>query len=494
MSEQIEIRATALRMSPYQEAVCENVRSGKGHTVIEAVAGSGKSTTLLIAMTYAPPGSKILFVAFNSSTAQNLKDKVPAGVDAKTSHGVGFGTVMWSWRKHFPRIELNPHRESDLLKSIEPLWSVEDRDAVLKLVSFAKAWVITDEDQLSRMADKYDVRPSMISSADMIVATRKVLLMSLQPSPSISYDDMVFIPVALKMKPKQYDIVFIDETQDQSRGQIELALMSLTERGRLIVCGDRKQGIYGFRGADSSSMERITKRLNATVLPLSVTYRCPRLVVEHVQPFVPQIEAAPGAIDGTVERCGFKEMSTQWKPGDFVLSRVNAPLVQLCLAAWKRDIPAAILGRDVGKVIRDLIDRYNGHTVNGLLAFVEEWREREVGRLTAAKKLDRIDAIEDRAETILALCEGAVELSTLRTRINKLFGEASGKGAVDPKTTLILSSTHKAKGLEAKRVWVLAPTYRQTSGDQEEVNLFYVAATRALEDLRLVNWPIKRDE
>ena len=46
------------------------------------------------------------------------------------------------------------------------------------------------------------------------------------------------------------------------------------------------------------------------------------------------------------------------------------------------------------------------------------------------------------------------------------------------------SSTHKAKGLERHRVWMLADTYRP-GGSQEEKNLYYTACTRARSSLFL---------
>ena len=68
---------------------------------------------------------------------------------------------------------------------------------------------------------------------------------ALEVSPSIALD-------ALKEKYKQiYQFVFVDEFQDLNLPQIVL-LQMLCEEGRITVCGDPDQSIYGFRGAYGS--------------------------------------------------------------------------------------------------------------------------------------------------------------------------------------------------------------------------------------------------
>lgn len=487
--------------SVYQQAIFADLASGQGHTVIEAVAGSGKSTTLVEGVRHVPAGKTVLVCAFGRDAAASLVPKVPTGVDVRTTHGLGFGAVRYAWRSRFPKIEPDKRKEYKMARKLVPAWGDEDRGVLLKLVGFCKAWVVTTEPKIRGCAGYYDCRPARVSLDELIQAAQRILLASLEPSDTISYDDMIYIPVALGIRPKRYDVVVVDETQDLGRGQVELALSALRPGGRIIAVGDRKQAIFGFRGADSGSMERLIARLKANVLPLSVTYRCPRAVVAHVQPIVPQFEAGAGAPEGVVDRVKGQQMVAGWAPGDFVLSRVNAPLVGLCLKAWKQGIPAAVLGRDVGEAVRELVDRYTGDSITGLIAYVTEWCERESARLKAADKEDLIDAVNDRAATLISLCEGMVDMPALRGRIDTIFVDPK---KVDPDATLMFSSTHKAKGLETDRVWMLERTYRYhpdgsdggaiaSSQDQEEANLYYVGCTRAKRELHLVQWDPKTE-
>jgi len=59
--------------SKYQRVVYQFIKSCKGNAVVEAVAGSGKSTTIVNAIDIIPEDKKILFLAFNKSIVTELQ-------------------------------------------------------------------------------------------------------------------------------------------------------------------------------------------------------------------------------------------------------------------------------------------------------------------------------------------------------------------------------------------------------------------------------------
>src|SRR5947208_1100609 len=100
---------------------------------------------------------------------------------------------------------------------------------------------------------------------------------------------MVYLPVALGLPVERYDLLLIDEAQDLSRVQQGLAKMS---GRRLVFCGDDKQSLYGFAGADCDSLPRLTEELSRTprgvvTLPLTQTRRSSKAVVREAQKYVP---------------------------------------------------------------------------------------------------------------------------------------------------------------------------------------------------------------
>jgi superfamily I DNA/RNA helicase len=74
---------------------------------------------------------------------------------------------------------------------------------------------------------------------------------------------------------------------------------------------------------------------------------------------------------------------------------------------------------------------------------------------------------------MIALAKDLPSIESLKTRIESLFSDKDEVGVVT------LGTTHKLKGLEADRVWMLADTYRSKGEGDEEDNCWYVAVTRA---------------
>src|SRR5262245_60512158 len=78
--------------SRYQQAIFAFLQHGTGHAVVDAVPGSGKTTTLLEAAHVLPRGAKTLFVAFNAHIARELAEKLQArqiAMEGSTIHSLG---------------------------------------------------------------------------------------------------------------------------------------------------------------------------------------------------------------------------------------------------------------------------------------------------------------------------------------------------------------------------------------------------------------------
>lgn len=309
----------------------------------------------------------------------------------------------------------------------------------------------------------------------------------------IDFDDMVWFPIVHNLRCWQFDRVFIDETQDLNAAQIELALRACKRDGRIFAVGDDRQAIYGFRGADANAVNNVIERLKAKVMKLTVCYRCALSIVQEAALTVPDFEPAPGAIQGLVKQdVSELELRQGAAPGDFVLSRANAPLITLCWAFIREGKPATIQGRDFAGALIGMINKARKstvldpevkrkvpvRTVENFLDWVDAWQMEEIKRLR--KKRKDTQSVEDRVACFQALCDGVQSLDEVVAKCESLFGDAD-----DDMKQIVLSSTHKAKGLERKRVWVLKDTYRKRPGIEED-NLWYVAVTRAQVELFLV--------
>jgi DNA helicase-2/ATP-dependent DNA helicase PcrA len=475
--------------SAYQRAIFQDVAEGEGHTVVVARAGSGKTSTIVESFNHVPRGLTVLMCAFNKAIANELKVRAPRHVEVSTLHGYGLKAVT----RAYGRVQIDGDRVHGLVKAAhgEEYATLERRRALAKAVSLAKGQLAGTAEEIDALVDAFGLEAGETEAAraEFSRDALAILEQCKRVEGSIDFDDMVWLPVVHGLRCHQFDRVFIDETQDLNRAQIELALKAVKTGfgarggGRICAVGDDRQAIYAFRGADKDAVSNVVAKLGAKVMPLSVTYRCARSIVGVAKTIVPDIEAAPGAAEGSVEDCDEKRMMREARAGDFVLSRANAPLVRVCLAFLREGRRANIQGRDVGAQLSGLVKKAGiGSTVAGMLQYVDEWAARECARLGKKNPPGDTQSVEDKAATIGVLAEGAASVADVLAKIEALFSDVDDTGRIT------LSSTHKAKGLERDRAWVLRDTYQRRPGVEED-NLFYVAATRAREALFLVTEP-----
>ena len=475
--------------SAYQLAVFRDIEEGKGHTIIRARAGCAKTTTSVEALKYLPKGVSCLFVAFNKDIATELKSRVPAGVTASTTHAFGFAQIRRGVGK--TTIEKNKtYLILDDMLSRADSERTEWVSSLVRVVSLAKGALAASASHIDRLMDAFDIDLNNASADDderakdrvkFIEVVLAVLKKSQKETSIIDFDDMIWLPIVLDLHIAQYDFVFIDEAQDLNPAQIELAIRACKyPNGRIIAVGDDRQAIYGFRGADTQAIQGMAKRLNAKLMPLSVTYRCARSIVNVAKQYVPDLEAAPNAAQGSVQNFTWNAMLAAAAPGDFILSRSNAPLIGLCMSFLAEGRRASIQGRDLAKNLISTIKRSRQKEVDGFLAYLDKWEAAEKRRLLLRKPVPGDpSSVEDKATCLRTLCEGTQSLAEVVARIEALFSDD------DNTARIVLSTTHRAKGLERDRVFVLRGTYGKLESEEAE-NLYYVACTRARETLHLV--------
>jgi superfamily I DNA/RNA helicase len=309
----------------------------------------------------------------------------------------------------------------------------------------------------------------------------------MQRTDIIDFDDMCWLPVALNLPVNKFDFLFVDEAQDTNKCQIALALMAMKESSRIVAVGDEYQSIYGFRGADVDAIPNLIENLGAETLPLSITYRCPKSHVELVDKLFPEIglECSETAKLGIIRNIGMENFYNEVRPGDMILCRLNAPLVEPVFQLIRRGIKATIRGRDIGSGLINLIRRMKAVDITQLCVKLQDYARRESERLMAQEKNAQAQSVMDKVDTIEALCDGVISITELEEKIETIFS--------DDNVGIVFSTVHKAKGLEAERVYILnnelMPSKMAKSDweKQQERNIQYVAYTRSLNELIFVS-------
>lgn len=485
----------AREWSQYQQNVFSFVEAGRGNAVVEAVAGSGKTTTIVEALQRVNNARRTsIFLAFNKSIATELKAR---GVNARTFHSLTYSVVT-----RFK--EARDVTMDKLRKLITANLTGEDvmlyGTFITRLVGLGRQAGIgcLVEDTQAAWLDlvRYHDLELENDNADLGTAldlASKLLAWS-NASPLVDFDDMLYLPVKEGLTLPKFDFVFVDEAQDTNAIQRAILRKIMGPNSRLIAVGDPAQAIYGFRGADSNSLGLIADEFNCARLPLTVSYRCPQAVINFAHQWVDHIEAAPAAPQGEV-----RAMGTEWEPkvfqaNDLVVCRTTKPLVVLGYQLMRARKPVYIMGKDIGDGLKALVEKMKARNIDFLAEKLEAWATREAEKALAAQQDAKAEAVQDKADAVLFLIDALDEnhrtIPELLRLIDSLFSNKA--------EATVLATIHKAKGLEADTVFWLnssmcpAKWAKQDWQQQQERNLCYVATTRAKQVLVLIEDSKKR--
>lgn len=470
--------------SVYQQAIFDDIMFGEGNTVIDAVAGSGKTTTIKQALHYIDPSKKVRFVAFNKHIQVELAEDVPDNVEVSTMHSMGFAGIKKVQKRKLVSNKLF-QITSEVSKKYPSLSKDESKalfSLVLKVVPLLKGELMEPTDKnIDALCYKHGIEIPTMATYNFV---KEVMQASIDDEYEIDFDDMIYKAVIENVPIETVDWLFIDEAQDLNAAQVELLMMAVGPDTRVVAVGDPYQSLYGFRGADTDAMDKLTKRLNAKKLPLSICYRCPPEHIELAQAFVPHIEANPDHEPGLVKDINADLLSEYVAPEDLCVCRYNAPLVRPAFDLLRQGIKVCIRGRDIGTGLIKLIDQMKTKNIDTLFEKLYDWRNDQIAK--AEKKGANPQAIEDKYDTIVEFIESNNFRDTdeLKKYIKDLFS--------DDRAQVTFSSIHRAKGLEANNVFIIAPETmpsKYASQDwevQQEANVQYVALTRAKQDLYFV--------
>lgn len=513
-----------MKWSAYQEAVFDFAENGTGNGIVEATAGSGKST--VIEEVARRLTGRVLICSFTTMIEKSMIERVKAAGGIGSGHEFRLGQADLTikslnkvgWHAYKASVPGRKRIDGDKVKKLlryEVLRVNEDysrekwgvfckmQPYVTRLVGLGKAYLCTDGDQVVGRAEEWCEtlgieRPEIdwdgLSPAE---ALRETFNLSLADRARLDFDDQIYYPaIDDTITMPEYDWVLVDEFQDTTLAQIRMLQRCAHSDTRFLVVGDTRQSIYAFRGATSDAMTMGQREFEAVRLPLSISYRCSKAVVEEARNWLdrmnvePDIEPFDGAIDGKVKHVDFSHFHEHAKPGDLGMCRTTAPLIKECLWFLRHNRPAQVLGREIGTELKAFILGLPGvnklsdtrHLQASLEVKLREQSERNnrLGRETAQMIL------EDRAAAVNWLMSECDTVEEICNKIEQIFDKDARNGYIT------LLTGHKAKGLEADRTWILHPDQiphkRATSPEAivQEINLGFVMITRAKDTLHWV--------
>lgn len=430
-------------------------------------------------------------MAFSKAIVTEITPHLPYHVDCGTAHS--FGNRFYT--KQMGRCFLDKYKVEMIIKEKFPFLNPDNEGSkeefssklqmlrsTVELVGFIKTCLSDpkDSDQLDDLVFRYGIE---VDTDAIYPILPDILEENDKLQNVIDFTDMIYLPLKYGVNIPKFDVLLVDEAQDLSPMQLELATRACK---RIITVGDRYQAIFGFAGADCDSIDKIIAKFNSTQLPLNTTYRCGKKIVELAQQIVPEIVAHENNPEGEVIFTNDNEVEWErFKDGDMMIARRNAVLVKPAMKMIRMGKKAVIKGRDIGKTLLQSANSVKGDTIEEFVRGVDVLRENKMKVLMNRKRPSQtqIEMLNDQCDALLMFAESAGTVVDVKNAIQNIFS--------DEQQGITLSSMHRSKGLEADRVTILdasrmsIPTVTPEQAQQEK-NLEYVAKTRAKTELMLV--------
>ena len=504
--------------SSYQNAIFEYATNpNNGSFVISAVAGSGKTTTLVECakrISGENPFSNILFLAFNKSIVEKLRSEVTSpNMKCATLHSLGLSVLYKSkmkfvmndskWKNYINK-NLNKLLVGDIPEKKKFIFVKN----CIQLLQLCRINLIKpgDDERIKDIAFRFHIGTlaNEVEAVSKLLKTANNLFAFKTPKGiEIDYTDMLCWPLLDSFRKYifKYNVVFIDEAQDLSLAQQTLMLECVAKDGKFIASGDKNQSITGFAGTMVDSFDALYKKAGKQ-LPLSVNYRCGKTIIERAQTIVPEIEAYEDAVEGEIIH---QENLAGVEIGDMVICRKTNPLIDIALKMMRKGISCYVKGADIAEKLKTMVQSTYDSDDSGLS------KEQMFAKLDAIRNKLYVDLKDrgisnpyshpvyintcDNIEAIKTVSEYCLGVGDVIELLDKIFDDTVRGDAI------MLSTVHKAKGLEADNVYIVCPELLPMTFEnqqdwelKQEMNLKYVAITRAKKKLVFVDVPEKQIE
>jgi len=490
IAETMHVQPSKAEIKPTYEQ--ENIikRFGEGkHLLIRAFAGTGKTSTLRM-ITQAYPKRRFLYIVFNRAAAEDARKYFSGNVNVRTLHSLAFGFMA-------NRIDMSNLVNNYRIPTIADILGIN--------YDYARAVkIIFDEFCYS---NRMEIDTFDLDAIDSVELSSIVKIGIVSLGKALRYAQQFYqkmetgkIPVTHNFYLKQfqrlgiadsvqYDAILLDEAQDSNLITYDIVNMM---KGQKVVIGDRHQKIYGFRNSLDISNRFLSDK--AEEMPLTYSFRFHEGIASLANNLLSTFKEESTKIHGTAPH---KEVLNH-----AIITRTNAKIVEVIEGImkntnWKTIRDPKELFKLPLSITKLFTNRMIDYTVPSELFFLDRFKN--------------IDDLENYAKNMNDIeMMSAISIAKHKSSvIEKCFQKAMTQFSLKD-AQVYLTTAHTSKGLEWDEVYLTDDypnilkeigkaggiprfIYAQNKGTSfeigqivEEINLLYVAVTRAREsaDLR----------
>lgn len=314
-----------LRQANFNLDEMESVIKQKGNQLIIAIAGSGKTTTLLCKVQYniltgelskrlevngslMPVMANVLICTFLKSGAEDLRKKMSELQSSmglqKTAHMLKFSTLHAEFYQTLQELGyslsiITEKENTSLLKRAikannilyngKTLNSTQLQD--LETALYYTRSRLDEKRYSSEIYLECGIGPSEVDN--LIENWRKLRVLEGKTDFS-DLEEILYNACYIQENEKvinhlssKYDYIYIDEFQDTSQIQYKLLKIMSINAKKVVAVGDDDQTIYSWRGSDINIITQdFLKDFDAGVSKLTYNFRCPSNVLNMVIPSI----------------------------------------------------------------------------------------------------------------------------------------------------------------------------------------------------------------
>src|SRR2546423_800797 len=487
------------------------VTAKPGPQLIIAGAGSGKTRTLTYRVAYLLENGidprNILLLTFTNKAARQMLDRVAnllpidaSGIWGGTFHSVGNRML----RRHGSALGYNSgftimdrEDQKDLINTVVASAGIDPKeirfpkgDVLAEIFSF----VVNTETPVEKLlAEKF---PYFLPLLEKITDVHERYEKKKKATNSVDFDDLLEKTLSMLQKHeniasfyrRQFQFILVDEYQDTNKIQADLIDLLASEHRNVMVVGDDAQSIYSWRGANFKNILEFPKRYpDARVFKIEMNYRS-----------VPEIlEVANAAISANVEQ--FRKNLAPTRDSNGVKPAVVALNERGEITSWSERLLAMHVTTRSKKMWEQLAHTLDEIAPGGQPNPPSEMITSVVEAIYDDYAKVNFTNYELRREDLNQLAAFSQQFKDVNEFLSQLAlisnvdAEAAANQSSD-KEAVNLSTVHQAKGLEFHTVFVIwltdgmFPSSRSLDDRknlEEERRLFYVAVTRAKDELYL---------
>ena len=495
-----------MTFSKEQEDIFSFAKNGIQNLIVQAVAGAGKTTTLVECANRIDPSKRVLLLAHNKSTRDTLKERIgeKPNVRIYTLHGLAYRMYIEKFGDH-PDIDDDKYRNyinhnmdtlaSDEYRALSGPMKLSYKSNLFDIINKARHNLKQSEKEIRKLAErKYGIE----LIADECRMAADILNWGLEHREKVDFQDLIWFPYEFGYFTRNYtaDVIMLDEAQDASLAQQDVVSRCFTRTTRLFAFGDKDQTINSWCGSDTEAFENLNDsdkfRRPAKELPLTTNYRCGKKIIEYAKQYCDNnIHASEDAPDGIIRH---EASLSEAKSGDMILCRVSAPLMEVYRRGVNQGMKLYFRGEELGKNLILEADCAEGETITEITLSMKRKLISTWDFLTKHSGLDARETMTDnRVVSLLDTIKTMENLpKTVETRrglekfVEDVFSNEGQEG-------IQLSTIHRAKGLESDNVFIVCPSLIPSKlavldwQKEEERHLQYVMCTRPKLSLNFVS-------